>query len=116
MSARVCDRCSVRWPKGEEFKKCPGCGRNTQFRVHIEAEDGWEDRYLDAQRANSAMPAVESRTDADRLDRFQKAGLDLARALEFAGNRHVDLSLFERLRGQGCPLETAVEIVGPIDS
>lgn len=111
---RACKKCGVRWPAERRFKSCPGCGEETTFDARYLPDADWEDRLLNAQMANSPMPSVEARQAAERLSRFQEAGLDLGTAMEFAGDYTVDLGLFEKIRREGCPLALAIEIVSPL--
>lgn len=111
MAARACKRCSVKWPSTDDYRRCPGCSEITQYTLGIDPDPDWEDRFFAFQRANSAMPEVDARTDTDRLKVLTDAGVDLAQAMELAGDHGVDLRLFKRLISEGCPLRTAVEIV-----
>lgn len=116
MAARRCSTCAINYPPSLAYEKCGICGGRADFVSNLSEQDDWEERLEAGQKALTSMPEIETRADTNRLDRFRDAGLDLDRALQFAGKPSVDLHLFERLIFEGCAVDTAAAIVSPLDS
>lgn len=112
MASRKCSECDVKWPDTAEFSECPICGKRTSWLSMYDESPEWKERLALAQAA-APIPA-EAKVDTNRLTRFLDAGLDIERAMEFAGDRTVDLHAFEKLLKDGCPVSTAAKIVAPV--
>lgn len=118
MSTRRCSLCAVNYPVGPDYEECPICEGETSYFTNIKPHKDWKDRVEDAKRPKEAAT---NKVDLHRTERFRRAGLDLERAMVYAGMKvtvdggyAVDLHEFEKLVADGCDPDTAARIVAPL--
>lgn len=111
MPSRRCSTCAINYPASvRQHNTCAVCGDPTTYFRDLEPHKDWEDRI---KAAVWEPDSSELKVSENRLARFRASGLDIGRAMLYAGDRGVDLHLFEKLIEEGCPLDTAARIVAP---